>query len=401
MAKYFATQNTLALNTQKAAAWKWNSELVSGVENRFETKVPESVVEMIKNVDVRLAKIILVTFEDFDARFPDETTSSNNAIRIGEKDTKTGMPYLYVYAPEMEFAVIKVAEKAAQKRMDSAWKHNEPLLNAMAKRFELTNIPESLLEKVKNLEKEVDKIILLTFDEFIARFDGTSSETCLAIANEDITPLLYVYTPELADKAQQIVNMKRISSLLQKRHDLKPSKQFLTFVSNELPADIPFQTQFDGSRNRVIALANKPDAKVYGDVDGEIFAVEYIWRENATITIFVGELDYKSILADNLVRIAGIPHEVASQISDALPHDTYYGIHDQAFTDFESYVIKMAYLLKVNEGDVVHDLLQGNVEAGIAPYSKKMALNLDDEFPSALLIGNRINVFLPGNMSTT
>ena len=105
-----------------------------------------------------------------------------------------------------------------------------------------------------------------------------------------------------------------------------------------------------------------------------------------------------------MVKQVPISEELALQISEALPHDRYYIIHEEIFTDFERFITQMASRLKVMDGDtlrnldesdVVHDLLQGDVPVVRGAFSNKLALDLDDELPAAILLGNRINVFVP------
>ena len=52
-------------------------------------------------------------------------------------------------------------------------------------------------------------------------------------------------------------------------------------------------------------------------------------------------------------------------------------------------------LTQVSEGDVVNDLCQGPVDVITGVFSQKLALDLDDELLSAVLIGGRVNVYLP------
>ena len=262
--RYSQIQDQFAQSTRVETAWKWNAPLLEGVKNKYRVEVPEKVINQVKGLGQRLAKIIVLTYNDFDDKFKASCMPENTCVMIDGRDPKSGFPIAYVYAPEFEMA--------AQR---------------------------------------------------------------------------------LLDKETQRINMKRMASLLKKVYDVQASETFIDFVSNVLPANIPFQTYFDGSRERVEKLVEKDGAKMYGNPNDLIFAVEHTLGGVPTITVFESQLDYEKEFAKRLAKCLTIPMELAMRISHALPHDIYYSVHDQLESNFENYVTKMAYLLKVKPGDVV------------------------------------------------
>lgn len=293
-------------------------------------------------------------------------------------------------------------------RMNSAWRWNEPLLMGIKDKYNV-DIPEKVITQVKNLENKVSKIIALSYDNFADKFISMAApdSTCIILDGRDMKtgfPYLYVYAPELdeaimqmEEKEKQLGNVKRLRSFLAKSYNLNATDELLDFIQYDLPADIPFVTYFDGSRTRVANLANMEDAQIYGSTEDDIFAVEYRLGNERVITIFYPEMDYKSIFAKKLVNRLEIPKELAMQISENLPHDVYYSVYEIVYNNFDNYATKMASILKVKEGDIVHDILQGDIPVITGSYSKKLALDLDDEFPSAILVKNKITLYLPAD----
>lgn len=315
---------------------------------------------------------------------------------------------------------VAMMQEATYRAAENAWKENSKLLQPLPSRFGTATIPEKVLEEVQKLTQRAAKAFVLPYEAFHAKFESstTPNATYAILDGKDEKtgwPIMYIYCPEWAEAAAELINrsarfgnMKRITSLLYKTTGIKAKEVLVNFLPS-LPAELPFQTYFDGSRERVAGLVKLEGAKMYGTPEDEVFAVEYLRKDVPTLTVFIAELDYRADFAKKIVKQVPIPDELALRISEALPHDRYYVIHDEVFTDFERFITQMAYRLKVmdggalrnvDEGDIVHDLLQGEVPVIRDLFTKKLVLDLDDELPAAILLGNRINVFVPGAKTT-
>ena len=308
----------------------------------------------------------------------------------------------------MKFSV-REERTAKQIRMEQVTKYNKKELDEFMAGVCINEVPENMYEFIMNLEYRITSIRLMSYNAFQSKFpsrtlpgsffgvlDGKDSKTGF--------PTLYIYSPELESIAvkqesdkKKAGNLKRISSFILGRNKLSMEKEpsFVKFVTEVLPADVPFNLITDGSRRRVENLSHKEGAKLYGSCDDEIFAVEHVLADVPTLTIYLSQIDFVSEFATKLEKKLEIGDKLATQLSSNLPHDTYYSIQGNVETNFETFVTKMAYLLKVNPGDIVHDYLQGDVEVVTGAHSKKVALDLDDEYPAAILVGNRINLFVP------
>jgi hypothetical protein len=290
-------------------------------------------------------------------------------------------------------------------QINNANKWNLPLLADLKKRFGF--VPAGLEDEVRSLNKRIAKIVPMIYEDFDDRWKGVAIlRDALATQLVDSADkktgfaVLYVYHPELDKmlKAHEAERMKkrnhdRLTSLFQKQGG-EANETLEEFILT-LPTNIPYQAYFDGSRERVINLSKGEGAVMYGDASDDVFAVVYSHRDAQVITFFVNGLDYVRSFANQLEKQLEINEETAMQISGALQHDRYYSIQTPFFTDFEKYTTNMARLLKVSEGDVVNDLCQGPVDVITGVFSQKLALDLDDELLSAVLIGGRVNVYLP------
>lgn len=433
---------------RKDILWKANGELVKNTENTFGIPLPEVVVNDIKNRGGYLKKIIVMTFEEFDAKFPHEAVPEHSCFKYG-KHSKTGMDIMYVYSPNHEAAVIQKKAEALEKQRQNAWNHNKNVVEKFKKYFGLTELPAELTEQIKLVSQKFEKMFLIPFEEFQARFDGDANQICMALADEDQTtgiPLLYVYVPGLSDKKARTANVNKIARHFKNTFEVEASEELKNFIF-ELPGNIPHKASFWGVREHVKKFTENPDAKLYGDVDANIFAVEYVWNDEPSIAFYISNLEFSPVFYNKVKNSYDFPEEIAKRISlnaapmlcaklmdtfglniedaerickcskpmvcaklldtfelsiedamhicDALPDNEYYGIYNTYSNDFSEYAMKMAKLLNVKEGTEVIDLIQGPVEVVIHPKTKKAMLNLDDEQPSAILIGKNINVFVP------
>lgn len=296
-------------------------------------------------------------------------------------------------------------EALENKRIETAWKNNAPLLQEAFQRYG-TPIPAEISEMVKIKGIQLDKVIPISFEEFTKRWPenkGTADSPAMKIAEactKSHFPVLYLYAPELqekvleaSEKRRRTANCNRLCEQLKKVCNVDASDEFKQFIMDVLPVELPKKVYFDGSADRVKCLSVQANARSYGDSDGVIYT-----RDGEEIlTIFVEGLDYIQSFAKHLVKKLGITEDVATKISSALPHDEYYTVRGFVETDIEKHATQMARLLHVQEGDTVTDLYQGDVEVVTGVLSKKLALDLDDELPSAILVGSRINIYLPAN----
>jgi hypothetical protein len=291
----------------------------------------------------------------------------------------------------------------AQRNNANKW--NLPMLDDLKKSFGF--IPAGLEENVRSLNKRIAKIIPLTYEDFDDRWKGVAIlrdvlATKLVDGADKKTgfAILYVYDPKYDNvlREREAERMKkrnhdRLTSLFQKQ--CGATNEALEEFILSLPTDIPYQAYFDGSRDRVVNLSKNEGAVMYGNISDDVFAVVYNHRESQVITFFVNGLDYVRAFANQLEKQLEISEEAAMLVSGALAHDRYYSIQTPFFTDFEKYTTSMARLLRVSEGDVVNDLCQGPVDVITGVFSQKLALDLDDELLSAILVGGRVNVYLP------
>ena len=282
-------------------------------------------------------------------------------------------------------------------------------LNNFKSNLNISELPDAFITYIQNLDYRISGIRLMSYDSFFKRFpDNAKSDSFCAVPDGKNAktgfPVLYVYCPELVyivqkleDKNKKVGNLKRIASYFYKKYGLhlESNPAFSNFCLNVLPANVPFDLFTDGSRVRVTNLAADSKSQLYGSTEDDIFAVAHTYKDQPSLTIFCKDLDCVGEFAAKISKKLEITYELAMKISEALPHDQYYSVFGIE-SKFEKYVTLIPKLLNCNSGDNVHDLLQGDVEVFDIPNSKKVALDLDDEFPSAILVGNRLNLYIPG-----
>lgn len=294
-----------------------------------------------------------------------------------------------------------------QKKIETAWKANSPLLQEAFQRYGVS-VPEGLEEAIKALGKRLDKVIPVTFEEFNSRWpdeivsNDSSAMKIVDVATKSHFPVLYLYTPELQNKLREVAeqhrrnaNCSKICEQLKTYSSVEASDELKKFIMESLPLELPKKFYFDGSFERVKRLAAQSNVKSYADEASKNIGVISTRNDEEVLTLFVDGIDYVASFAKFMVKKLGIDEAVAMKISSALPHDVYYGIRGYVENDLEKHATLMARLLQVSEGDLVNDLYQGEVNVVTGALSKKLALNLDDELPSAILIDTKVNVYLP------
>lgn len=288
--------------------------------------------------------------------------------------------------------------------------YNKKELNEFVKKLNIT-APQALVDYVDTLPSRIARIRMMTYETFNEKFpsrimpesfgaelDGKDTKTGF--------PTLYFYSPELSktaktleEKNKKVGNLKRITTFLANRYGeaYENDKAIKAFVNELLPSDLPYTLVADGSRERVKRLLTKEGAILYGCEDNDIFAVEHVLADQSALTIFHSGIDFIGAFAKKLERTLEIGDKLAMTISKNLPHDAYYSIQNRVETNFEKFVIRMAKALKVEEGELVHDYAQNeDVEVVFGAHSRELALDLDDERPAAILVGSRLNLFVPG-----
>lgn len=307
---------------------------------------------------------------------------------------------------------MKQTQEVKKANFNQILQYNKKELNEFLKKL---NIPEEhaidLHEYVNTLNSRIARIRMLTYTAFNEKFPSRimpeSFGACLDGKDTKTGfPTLFFYSPALSESAEalenknkKVGNLKRISTFLANRYGeaFENDNVIKAFVSEVLPCDIPYNLVADGSRNRVKSLLSKEGAILHGSTEGDIFAVQHVLVDQPTLTIFHTAIDYVGAFAHKLEKSLEIGDKLALQISKNLPHDVYYSVQKSVETDFEKFVIRMAKLLKVEEGDLIHEYAQDeDVEVVFGAHSRELALDLDDELPAAILIGTRLNIFIPG-----
>lgn len=294
-----------------------------------------------------------------------------------------------------------------ERTREEAQIHNSKLLGEVAKRYGIQ--PSSqLVGIVKALGNPLDKLIVISSEDFNLRWPElmkSDDHSAIKLGKRNTRnhiSVAFVCSPEFeekllerADMFKRNSNVNRLCGILQKITG-QENPMFRDFVLNVLPADIPESVKFDGSRPRISKLAFSEDAKVYPyPGDDSIFAVIHCKNGENLLSIFVDGLDYKKSFANHLQKKLDIPMELATRISAALPHDEYYKVRSFVDKDIEHHVTTMARVLGVKRGDTVNDLLQGPVDVIVGAFSKKLALDVDDELPSAILVNGKVNLYMP------
>ncbi|MBQ9313834.1 MAG: hypothetical protein IJ220_02365 [Clostridia bacterium] len=205
-------------------------------------------------------------------------------------------------------------------------------------------------------------------------------------------------------KRQQEVNDERSTWLSMRLGGKNVPERFVRFQEEmRIPK---MRTYFHGSREYVKALSKtRANPVVYGDMEGDIFAVSCEnERFEKAVTFYIQEINYQAEFAARLVKEAGVSKTLAKKISEALPHDRWYAIMPPKHTkdDLLGYAREMAWRLHLKDGEVAHDLLQGDLVAFAYGKAKTKDgkeysptyLPIQDA-PSAILVGNRINIYLP------
>lgn len=290
------------------------------------------------------------------------------------------------------------------------FKFNQKELDEFMKKMNIA-APQSLVDYVEGLSSRIARIRMMTFESFNEKFPARIMPQSFGAALDGKDPktgfpTLFFYSPELSDTAKSLEqknlkagNLKRIIAFFSSRcgKSFEDDKILKDFIINILPANVPFNLVIDGARERVKRLVEKDGAKLHGSTESDVFAVEHVLADQPTLTIFHPEVDYLGTFAKKLDKTLEIGDKLAMNISKALPHDVYYSIQKGVETDFEKFVTRMARLLKAQEGELVHDYAQNeDVEVVVGAHSHELALDLDDELPAAILVGARLNLFVPG-----
>lgn len=300
------------------------------------------------------------------------------------------------------------AQKVETTRQETAWKYTAPLLNEVAQRYGVQP-SDTLIRTLKTLGQRVDKVIMITFAEFNSRWPEMNIQADATVFKLGDTktksgfPAVFVYAPEFEEKIKErneqqmrTANCKRLCSLLSKiTLGDGTNDKFKDFVMTVLPSKLPYEARFDGSRERVLGISKRDKSAHVYEYDDSIIGVLHTKNGEDLLTVFIDGLDYKKSFARYMEKKLEIPAEIAEKISDSLPHDEYYTVRKFVDNDFEHHTIMMARLLGGSVGDKVTDLIQGEVDVILGEFSKKIALDLDDELPSAILINGKVNLYMP------
>lgn len=310
----------------------------------------------------------------------------------------------------MKISVKRNLEQEA-KRLSDIRAQNLQELNCLKGKLRMSVVPEDVQKLVESQIARVDHIRVMTLEELKARnpnADETKTVGFLESKNTKTSfPIFYVYSPNLLEILEKIkekhgreVNASRLSNNLKRRYGIDASESFKSFVM-ALPAELPSQVFFDGNFQRVHSLTQKPNTMYYPPLKADntsYCAVQHYpkLQDIPALTIFVPEIDYKKDFADKLSRRLNLSPEIANAISAHLDHSTYYAIQDTVEQNAQEFARRMAWLLKAKEDDTFTNLISGEqVEVFQDPINKEMSLDIDDEEPSAFLVWNRVNVFLP------
>lgn len=217
-------------------------------------------------------------------------------------------------------------------------------------------------------------------------------------------PQAYIYLPDFEEATLQCENriareknLTMVETALRSGFNLQLSKCLKDIISTDLPPKKPNKVFFDGSEVRFKRLCLQAGATCY-PVNSPLVVVRTSRNSEVSWTFFVKEIDYRSRFSRKLEYQLNISRKLADEIANNWAHDTYVSINPQAYTDAMTYAQDMAYHGRLREGQTIHDLLQGELTVVKAIDNQATTyIDIDDEKPSALIVNNRLNVYLPNN----
>ncbi len=437
--KYSASQ-TICANAHKVEALtKFNIPLLREAVCRINQgqEVPSELLEKARQLTKRAAKFKLISYDEFCELFPSRILPCSTAIEFGEVDRKTGFPIAFVYSPELaDYVEAKYRSDAIQRNLERLRKlvesdRRDLHFTAEMEEFIANELPFNLPFKV-HLNGDKWNVLAQASLEWAKLFANKDVYPYLqeGIVPEDTTIFAVIYMNENGEEVLSFFlkeceeyakknNLGRITRFFESDRricKLKVTEELQDFILQELPVNIPFTIMCEGQDEKVwrllrhsgsILYAKKEDQEKllsedyhHGDVTN-IFAVKWSKKdEQEVLTFFIKEYDYVSDFAVKFARICHIPDDVAMKISQHLEHDIYYALKKSIVTsDFESFVTSVAKYSKVEEGETLKDYYSGEeLPIIIGAFSHKLALDADDEVPCCVLIGNRLNVYLPSNL---
>ena len=187
-----------------------------------------------------------------------------------------------------------------------------------------------------------------------------------------------------------------LQNLLSKKKIAEP-QGLENFVKRYLlDVDFPVLVGVDSAYQRGRRIIEEiPDAKLYGNVNDEIFAIKYEWYGEEHLTIFLPGIDYVYDYAGVLQNQLDIKAGFAMRISKALAHDEYYlARRSNVHTDpviFSHAIIKA---LNPEIGEAVYDELNKK-ECKVFGYNGKRYVNFDIEMPAVFKKDRVLYIYEP------
>lgn len=279
--------------------------------------------------------------------------------------------------------------------------------NVMAsKKYSCTEAEKDSVYKLLDTRERFGKILLVSFDEIkdAQNYRGEKSQDTVfaTVSEEKAFPTIKIYIPSLGKSAQEErernqrnINYRRIQAMLAKSRVTEP-REMQAFAMNVLPLKFPENLHLDSSFVRGRKLATQDGAVVYGDINSELFAVEYNWFTERHLTVFLPGIKYHEIFETYLRGPnVGLSDEDAYTISRALPHDAFYYVtRKNVFNNavlYSSAIVKLLGFPTV--GSMVEDVINGPTLVFSA--EGKLFVDIDDELLSVFVIDNALYIYVP------
>lgn len=187
-----------------------------------------------------------------------------------------------------------------------------------------------------------------------------------------------------------------LQNLLRKKGIAEP-KDLEGFIKrNLLKVDFPQMVGIDSAYQRGKKILEVvPDAKLYGKITDEIFAVKYEWYGEEHLTVYLPGIDYVSDYAGILQAQLDLKADFAIKISKALAHDEYYiARRGNVYTDPVIYSSAIIRAFNPEVGEEIYDEMNKKASK-IFGYNGKRYVNFDIESPAVFKKDRVLYIYEP------
>ncbi|MBO5141852.1 MAG: hypothetical protein J6C46_02425 [Clostridia bacterium] len=276
--------------------------------------------------------------------------------------------------------------------------NEKEVLSALGSVKPIEEIPENVRMFLENQElPRVNRVVVSPFNRVTSieggkLFGEPKKESVFGAVSQKgdaALPNLFLYVPELSEIVQKRNKVTTVRTALKGKFGLALPQEYEAVIRDSLPDELPKEIRFEGSEARFKNLAERGGVVMHNGI-----VIEHTIKDASAWTFLMPGIDYKGAFANHLANVLNIDIQLAEKISANWDHSSYITVHNELYSDAQVYASNMAFHSGLASEEIIHDLLQGDVQVA-TNFRGKLYLDIDDELPSAVIVKGRMNVYVP------